>query len=187
MEVQENRPEIRCSHLKGKFKALELLDPAARDGVLKRFPKDIFKIIQETDDDQWVPVDYNVELCNCLIAEIGEQGLYDWNLKAFNYSIQSSIWGKSLKTALNLFRIKTSTFVHLGPFIWKSMYRNCGELSVIIKPPIIYESRPYLIGTGTGFVCLFALANIKAQVSLQPSKNAEDVFYLISFDPAKED
>jgi hypothetical protein len=199
MQVPENRPEIRCSHLKSKFKALELLDPAARERVLGRFPKDIYKIIQETKDDQWVPVDYMVELCNCFLVELGEQKLYDWNLKAFNYSIESSIWGKFLKTALNLFRIKTTAFMKLGPSIWKSMYRNCGELSFISNarnqhqilirnlPPVLLESRPYLMAIGSAFVGLFALGNIKAQVTLEQLKNTKDALYLISLDLTLED
>lgn len=84
--------------------------------------------------------------------------------------------------------------MQLGYYIWKSMYRNCGELSVtritdgqhqvVIKnlPQCVVECRPYLLGTGVAFVCLFALGNIKAKVTLEQPPNTKDAVYQITWD-----
>ncbi len=131
LSVLEKRPEIRCRQLLSKIKALESFDAAVRKRVLERFSKAALKDIQQAKEDQWLPVEYNIELSESVAAEIGEEGLYDWGLKALSYSINSSMISPFIKAALSVFKIGPGTFIRVSPHLWKSIYRNCGELSVV--------------------------------------------------------
>jgi hypothetical protein len=193
----DNRPEARCIEVKNKIKALDLLGPEIKDRILKRLSEPTYKSILRTEDDKWIPVEMFIELLNCIAAEIGEQGIYDWNLKAFEYSIKSSVLGTYMRTAVNLFGIQPKSLSKLVPYIWKHFYRNCGELSVEEKgenqivfvatglPPAILGCRAHLLCTGAAFVFLFSLNNITAQLEIEQPKDARNVLFIISWNQNK--
>ena len=126
-----NDPRFAAASFSVRFKALESFDAAVRKRVLERFSKAALKDIQQAKEDQWLPVEYNIELSESVAAEIGEEGLYDWGLKALSYSINSSMISPFIKAALSVFKIGPGTFIRVSPHLWKSIYRNCGELSVV--------------------------------------------------------
>jgi hypothetical protein len=158
VDDKNKRPEIRCSQVRSKLKSLDLLGPEVKKLVLEQFSKTTTQAIREAKDADWLPVDYNIELCDCVAAEIGEAGVFDWSRKAVTYSIKSSVIGPFFLAALNMFKFKPSSVLKLAPHLWKSIYRNCGEVSnveispgcthLIIKglPPVMLKSRLYLIG-----------------------------------------
>ncbi len=81
MESSDRQPQIRCRQMKSKLRALESFGPAVRDRILQRFSKTTIQAIFDTKDENWVPIEFNIELCECVKAEVGEQGVYNWGLK----------------------------------------------------------------------------------------------------------
>lgn len=194
MENTENLPQIRCSQVKGRLKALEILDPTVRERVLQKFPAEIYKIIQETDGNQWVPVEYNITLCKCLLEELGEAGLHDFNLNASKYPMETSKWGTPLQTAINLFRVMPSAFQQLGPLVWNAMHRNCGDFDVIMMgpnhhqvvikniPQCILDCKAYQMGTTAAFQAIFAVINLSAKVTLTQLPGTKFAIYDITWE-----
>jgi hypothetical protein len=158
VDDKNKRPEVRCGQIRSKLKSLDLLGPEVKKLVLERFSKATMQTIQKAKDDQWVPVEYNIELTEAVAAEAAEEGVFEWSRKAVTYSIKSSVVGPFFLAALNMFKFKPSSVLKLAPQLWKSIYRNCGEVSnveispgctnLIIKglPLVMLKSRPYLIG-----------------------------------------
>jgi hypothetical protein len=189
----EKIPEIRCTDVKSKIKGLDLLGPEIKERILKRLSEPTYKSVLRTEEEKWVPVEMMVELIKCVAAEIGEQGIYEWNQKAFNYTIDSSVLGTYMRTASNLFNIQPASVAKLGPFIWKHLYRNCGEMSVEEKgenkiafvltdlPPIILSCRAYLLAIGAAFVCLFTFGNYTSQLEIEQPKDTRNVHFIISW------
>ncbi len=93
MGTQKQRPEIRCRQIKSKLKALELLDDRVRENILGRIDKNTLQAINDAKEDQWVPIENNVEICECVSAEIGEEGNFKWSTKATAISINSMVVG----------------------------------------------------------------------------------------------
>jgi hypothetical protein len=164
-------PEIRCKQIRSKIKALDILDAEVKRKVLERFPKDISDVVKKAKDDQWLPVEYNIQLTECVAAEIGEEGVFDWSCKAVTYSIKSSVVGPFFIASLNMFKFKPSSVLKVAPQLWKSIYRNCGEFSsnqisescihYMIKglPLVMLKSQPYLIGIAAFIQALGALGD----------------------------
>lgn len=158
MDDKDKRPEIRCRQVRSKIKSVELLDPEVKKRVLERFSQATMQAIQKAKDDYWLPVEYNIELTECIAAEIGEEGAFEWSRKAVSYSIKSSVVGPFFIASLNMFKFKPSSVLKVATQLWKSIYRNCGEFTssqkspncihYILKglPPVMLKSRPYMIG-----------------------------------------
>jgi hypothetical protein len=175
----EKRPEICCRHLLSKIQALESFDAAARKRALDRFSENALQAIRQASADQWLPVEYNIELSESVAAEIGEEGLYAWGLKALNYSINSSMISPFIRAALSVFKIGPSTFIKVSPHLWKSIYRNCGELSVVEDginaaqvllnglPPVMVNSRILIVTIAAFIQALFSFSGVKGRTMVE--------------------
>jgi hypothetical protein len=156
----EKQPEIRCRQMKSKLLALESFGPAVRDRILQRFSKATVQAILVAQDEDWLPIEFNIELCECVKAEVGEQGVYEWGLKTFNNSINSSIIAPFIRVALNLFKTGPATLLQLGPHLWKTIYRNCGEISINKTAPkdiqIIFQNLPLVMARSR--ICMIGMA-----------------------------
>jgi hypothetical protein len=189
---------MRCRHILSKLKALESLDAAVRKRVLERFPEATLQTIRRTKEDQWLPVEYNIELSEYVAAEIGEEGLYDWGLKALNYSINSSMISPFIRAALDVFRIGPTTLLNLSPRLWKSIYRNCGELSVTEQglndvqvsltdlPPVMINSRILIVTIAAFIQALFSFTGVKGQAVIeQISKSTKNAIITATWNPVE--
>lgn len=163
MDDKGKRPEIRCRQIRNKIKALETFDQDVRQRILGRFSKVMQEEIRNSKDDQWLPIEYNIELTNCVAAEADEEGVFSWSEKAVSHSVKSSVVGPFFISALNMFKFKPSIVLKMAPQQWKSIYHNCGELSYVDRGPgkvelrlknlplAMVKSRPYLVGI-TAFI-----------------------------------
>ncbi len=160
MASSDRQPEIRCRQMKNRLQALESFGPSVRDRILQRFSKTTIQAIFDTKDEDWVPIEFKIELCECVKAEVGEQGVYNWGLKTFNNSITSSMISPFIRVALNLFKTGPGTMLQLGPHLWKSMYRNCGEVSINKTGPkkiqIIFNELPLVMARSR--ICMVSVA-----------------------------
>ncbi len=105
MDDKNKRPEVRCRQIHSKLKSLDLLGPEVKKLVLERFSKTTMQTVQKAKDDQWVPVEYNIELTEAVAAETAEEGVFEWSRKAVTYSIKSSVIGPFFLAALNMFKV----------------------------------------------------------------------------------
>lgn len=179
MGASEKRPEIRCKQMKSKLQALDLFGPAVRDRILQRFSKDTIAAIFRAKDEDWVPIEFNIDLCECIKSEVGEQGIYEWGVKTFNNSINSSMIAPFIRVALNLFKTGPGTILLLGPSMWKSIYRNCGEISINRKkpgcieivfsnlPPVMARSRICMVGMAAFLQGIVPFTGVKGNVLLE--------------------
>jgi hypothetical protein len=190
----EKRPEIRCSQIKNKLKALSLFDEPVRDQVLKKISKKTLAIIEESKGDQWIPLELNIEISECAFAVMGKTGMYDWCAKAFLLSIGSPLVGSIFRSALNIFRVSPGALLKRPSQIWAQIYRNCGELStfkdglyslkIVIQdlPPMLVGSRAYLIGIAGSFYAVVAFAGYKGYSELEQLSKTTASF-IVSWEP----
>lgn len=163
--------------------------------MLERFSKDTLKIIQESKEDQWLPVEYDIELTNLVGEEIGEEGLMAWNRKSFEQSLESSMVGPFFRAALNLFKIKPNSVLKLCPYLWKSICRNNGKLSVINKghncvhiviediPLVMIQSRAYFLGLAASIQSILSYTKVIGKVELKDqSKETQRAVILVTWD-----
>jgi hypothetical protein len=190
----EKLPMIRCRHLHDQLKALELLGASVQSRVLDRLSKATLETIKSTKENQWVPFALAVEIVDCVSAEIGDEGIFNLNIKAFSYSIESTMVGPFFRGALNLFRVKPATVLRLGPFLWKSVCRNCGDISiaerdsshahVIFKnlPSIVVSKQSYLMGIAGVLQSILSLTGAEGQVTIEStSEKMQSVTFLASW------
>lgn len=180
MNSKTKSPQIRCRRILDDLNGLDLLDDAVKNRVLERYPEDKLKIIRETNEDKWLPVEYDVELIECLAAEIGDKEVFEWDCRAFAQSIDSTMLGPFFRSALNVFRVTPNTTFKLVPYLWNSIFHNCGHMSVVNKgpgsaqivldsmPPIIAGSRPYLLAIAGSTQCLLSFTKSDGQAVLEP-------------------
>jgi hypothetical protein len=133
--ASKKRPEIRCRVIRNRLKALELFDSATKRKILDRISKTTLLFTQCVEEDQWVPIEYNVELSEQVAAETGEKGIFDLGLRGFNLSIDSSFIAPFIRAALSLAKVRPNLLVRLAPQFWNSIHRNCGQVSVVEKAP----------------------------------------------------
>jgi hypothetical protein len=135
LKDRDKRPEIRCRVIRNRLKALELFDSPLRKRILERLSEKAFQAIHSAHEDDWVPIEYNVELSESLAAEMGEEGIYNVGVKAFDSSINSSFIAPFIRAALTLVKVRPNLLLKLAPQFWNSIHRNCGELSIEEKGP----------------------------------------------------
>lgn len=172
--------------------AIEALGEEKKNRVLGRLSNETLQAIQQSKEDDWLPIAVNLELVSCLSAELGEAELYHLGMKSFTNSVSSYVVGPFFRTAINLFRIKPSSVFRLAPQIWKAIHRNCGELTVtehgkqaeqilLSSLPIeMASSRPYLIGIAGCFQAVLALSEVEGKVTLekQSEKDCSATYHL---------
>jgi hypothetical protein len=195
MNSSDKPPQIRCRQLKDELKELKSLDAGLRNRVLKRFSQATLKAIEDTKENEWVPVKFDIELMECIDAEIGEKGLFDFCCNVFTHSTDSSMIGHFFLSALSLLKVHPSAVLRFGPLIWNSFCRNCGELSAAEKgpgllqlalrdlPPMVVQSRPFLIGTAGSLQALLNYSTVKGQVVLeQHSRITNSALFSVSWE-----
>lgn len=151
------RSEIQCRQILSKMKALEALEPSVKSRILNRISKKTLEAIDQAKDSEWLPIEYSIELCESVDTEIGEDGVIKWSKEAVGHSIKASVIGPFFLAALNMLKFRPTLVIKLSPKLWKSVCRNCGELSTSEAssgcihvelnglPLEIVSSRPYLI------------------------------------------
>jgi hypothetical protein len=157
MSASEKRPEFRKDLILNGLKALETLDPAVRMRILKRFPQDTLVNIYQSKDSEWLPLEYDIQLSDCMMAEVSEEEYFKFCVNTTKLSIESSLLGPFARSLLHLFQISPKSILKIAPRIWNRCYRNCGTVSVSEKtvgcieillsdlPSIFVESKHYLI------------------------------------------
>ncbi len=131
MNKPEKEPLVSALQIQNRINHLNLVtDKNTIDRILMRIPKATLQIVQQAKKDEWLPVRLNVEITDCIAAEIGIEGCYNLSCKSFHKVVDSSMVSPFILAALNLAKIKPSTILKLAPFFWKSIYHNCGEVSV---------------------------------------------------------
>lgn len=196
MNALEKRPEIRARHILSKLKALESLDASVMKRVLDRFPKDALETIQTAEEDQWLPLEYNIDLSENVAAEVGETGIYQWGMKSFEYSINSSMISPFIRAALDMLKIGPKPLLRFAPRFWKSVYRNCGEMSVVEErpgcvrislndlPPIMVKSRILIITIAAFIQALGNFRGIQGQTVIEKiSQETRSAVIVVSWNP----
>lgn len=174
--------------------ALESLGDEKKNRVLGRLSKDTLQAIQNAKEDGWLPIAVNLELVRCAAAELGEDEVHRLGMKSFTFSVNSFVVGPFFRTAITLFKIKPSAVFKLSPQIWKSIHRNCGDLTVVEKeiktvqillsnvPLEMASSRSYLIGIAGCLQAVLALSNVTGKVVLESqSEKDHSAAYLLSW------
>jgi hypothetical protein len=198
--TQKKRPEIRCRQIKSKLKALELLDDSVRENILGRIDKSTLQAINNTKEDQWVPIENNVEICECVSAEIGEKGYFNWSTKATAISINAMVVGPFFLSALNMLKIQRKTMIELAPQLWQSVFRNCGDMAsadigndsinLVLKdlPSVMVGSQPCMVSTVAFIQGLMDFSGAKYTVALKEySEKDRSAIIEISMDPVLEE
>jgi hypothetical protein len=141
-----------------KLKALYLFGNSVGNRILRSYSKELIQVIHETKDDEWLPLEYSIRLSECVAAEVTEDDLFKWSLRASLYSINSSMVGPFIRARMNLFMIRTAATLVNAPLTWSIVHNNCGTMSAVENGPgrllvelqdlplIMVRSRPYLIG-----------------------------------------
>ncbi len=200
MSAQKNRSEIRCRQVQSKLKALELLDDGVKEKILGRIDKNTLQAINNTKEDQWVPIENNVEICECVSAEIGDEGNFNWSTKATAISIKSMVVNPFFLSALNMLKIRRKTMIELAPQLWQSVFRNCGDMlsadidsdsiRLVLKdlPSAMVGSRPCLVSTAAFIQGLMDFSGAKYSVALKEySEKDRSAIIEISMDPVLEE
>jgi hypothetical protein len=187
-------PLIRCRYLHDQLKALELLGAGVKQRILERVSKTTLQMIKSTKETQWVPFEFAVEFVDCISAEIGDEGIFNLNIKTFSYSIESSMVGPVFRGALKIFKVNPTTLLMLGPFIWNSICCNCGDLQIVEKdakhtqvifknlPLEIVNKRSYLMGIAGVLQAIFSFTGVEGQVTIESvSEPTQSVTYVGSW------
>ncbi len=155
MHELDTLPLIRCRNVLSKLKALYLFGNSVGNRILRNYSKELLQVIHETKDDEWLPLDYSIRLSECVAAEVTEDELFKWALRASLYSINSSMVGPFIRARMNLFMIRTATTLVNAPLTWGIVHNNCGTMSAVENGPgrllvelqdlplIMVRSRPY--------------------------------------------
>ena len=185
MNTTENEPLIPAHVIQNRLKHLPLVaDSLTIDRILARIPKDILQTIEQAKEYEWLPVKLSTDINGYIAAELGEEGVYNLSYQSFHKIIGSSIVSPLFRAALNIFRIQPQTLLKIVPFFWKSLYRNCGEVSIIERgpsqvqilftdlPPFLAGNREYLMGIAGAIHGLSSIIRVKATVILE--NNSEE-------------
>lgn len=158
MDELESLPQIRCRNILSKLKALYLFGNVTSNRILERYSKEELHTIHETKDYEWLPLEYSIRLSECVAAEVSEEDLFRWSLRASLYSINSSMVGPFVRARMSLFMVRIASALVNAPETWNIVHCNCGSLSAVESGPgslrlqledlplIMVRSRPYLIG-----------------------------------------
>lgn len=192
----EKKPEVRSGFLQQELKALEKLDPAVRKRILDRIPKTTVQTIYQVKDNTWLPLEFDIQLSENIMAELDEEAFVKLNLTVNKSLIASSFFGPFIRSALYLFKISPQTLLKIAPQIWNSCYRNCGKISVVEKelyrihivledlPLEFVESKPNLIAISAFIRALDDFTGAKHTKVLieQQSKLTRSVVFNVSWD-----
>jgi hypothetical protein len=163
LKASEKKPEIRCGIIQQGIKALDSLKPLIKKRIMDRYPKDILQVIRETKENDWLPLEFDLQFAEFLLDELSKEEFYNFCLDSNKASIKTSVMGPIIRSALNLFRISPSTILKWIPIIFNNCYRNCGDVSVIKTgknslevsfndlPPEFVGNKDYLIAM-TAFI-----------------------------------
>ncbi len=199
MSASEKRPEFRKDLILNGFKALELLDPAVRMAILKRFPQATLQNIYQSKDSEWLPLEYDIQLSDCMMAEVSEEEYFKFCVNTTKLLIESSLLGPFVRSLLHLFRISPKSILKIAPRIWNRCYRNCGTVSISEKtmgcieillsdlPSIFMESKHYIIAI-VGFIhtlAEFSGAKNAKVVLEQQSKSKRNTVINLFWDAGK--
>jgi hypothetical protein len=160
LKDSEKRPEIRCRVVLNRLKALEIFEPSIQKKILSRLSAETDAAIHSAGEDDWIPIEYNIELSDCVAAETGEKGIFDLGVKGFELSIKASFIAPFIRAALALLKTKPNLLLRLAPQFYNSIHRNCGELSVVQKTPghvdVHLEDMPLVLVTRRNFLVAVA-------------------------------
>jgi hypothetical protein len=174
----EKKPEVRCGIAQQALKALELLDPAVRKRILDRFPEATLQAIYLSKEDDWLPLEYDIQLSDNMIAELSEEKYIKLYIASNKVSIDSSFLGPLVRSSFNLFRVSPKTLFKFAPKIWSFCYRNCGTISVAEKGPfsvqVILEDLPFEFASNKGYL-LGVVGFIQAIENFTKAKNTKVV------------
>jgi hypothetical protein len=199
LNASENKPEVRSGLVQNGLKALELLDPAAKKRILDRFPNATLQAINSAKENDWLPLEFDIQLSDNTMAEISEEEFIKTNIANAKLSIESSVLGPFVLSALHLFRISPTTVFKVAPHIWNSCYRHYGKISIIQKgkgclqvlledlPMEYVKSKPYLISNATFIQTLLEFTGVKeVKVVIEEQSIADrSVVIAVSWDTDK--
>lgn len=123
-------PFMKASYLQDSLKSLEYLGLALKSKVLARIPQSTLREIEESVRGTWLPVELDVIVTEAAAEELGNDGVQDWSAEAMVRSAQGPIIGPFFKTIIALWEPTPKKLYKYAPKAFRSMYRNCGELSV---------------------------------------------------------
>jgi hypothetical protein len=191
LNALKKRPEIRSGFLHQTLKMIELLDPAVKKRILDRVPQATIQAISKAKENEWLPLEYDILITEHMMAEISEEEYTKRTIAASKSAIESSLMGPFIRSALYLFKISPKTVLKIGPQIWSTCYRNCGNISVVEKgpccvqivledlPQVFVDSRPYLLTTSLFIHAMdnfTGAQNIKVVIEQQSKMNRSAVF-----------
>jgi hypothetical protein len=194
-DTVDTEPTMRSQQIKQRIQSIGMVfGKDVQKKIMSRIPKETLQTISQAEDDQWLPVKLNVEIFDCIAAEVGEEGIYNLSAKSFNKILASSTVSQLFRSALHLFRIQPTTLVKLTGLFWRAIYRNCGDLSVVKGeqnqavvlwsniPPFIGKNRNYLMAIAGGIHSVIAYGGANPRVTLKEySEEKREAAYVLSW------
>lgn len=131
--MQNSKKErlVHCQVVQNRIKHLNLVtDEKTIERIIARIPKDTLKTVLEAKKDKWLPINLFLEINDHIAKEIGEEGSYNLSVKSFNKITESSIISPFIRAALYIFKVSPDKVIGLLPLIWRTLYRNTGEITI---------------------------------------------------------
>jgi hypothetical protein len=181
----EKEPQMRCRQIRNRIQFIKtVFGEEVQKRIQSRISKTTLQAIEQAEEDQWLPVKLNVEVSDCMAAEIGEEGVYKLSLESFNKALESSTIVQLFRSTMHLLRIKSATVNKLVPVFWRAIYRDCGEMSIVENgpnrisillidlPSFIAGNRNYLMAIAGGIHSVMLFGGVTPTVVIE--KNLEE-------------
>jgi len=173
-------PRIFASFVQGSLDTLASLDPAIAAKVHARIKPETVEAVREAGAFGWLPVEYDVEITECLFALAGAERACQAMRGNLVTTCGQPVLRPLVQGALAIFGRSPVRSLGWIPRGWTLLYRDCGVLrfepgaegSCSARlvgerlPPEITCSRNYLVGSAAAFSGMFDVLGVTGRCEL---------------------
>lgn len=176
---------IRASQMQANLESLPDFGAATEERILALVSPSTLAAIRNAADDDWLPMESDVELTEAVGQVCGEGGVRAWGREAFRKSLSGPVLSPLLKSTLQVFGNNPGRLLSLLPHGFSLYYRDAGQWErvgrksdeVVLRwddlPEVVAQSRATLAGYAGAFEVLPEIAGIESAVEFDAELGAD--------------
>ncbi len=193
MSERSPSPAIRGAYLRDNYAVVERLGPGVAALVNERLHDDTRAALAAVRPDDWAPVQLDVAVTHAIYEALGEPGLRRANREVFLAAVEGPMLKPIFAGLQRMFGITPLALLRLGPRLWNTIYRDCGDLSleqhdggnaVVLDraPDVLLTTPSYFVGVAGVIDACFVLARRNGSVAITVDAAERRVRWRVAWD-----